>query len=171
MKEMGCKVEEEKSNGVKPVENEITAEAPRKKNITPTLKPKYYDDDYSPNPILGSFKSMIIAVLAALLTGAAYYYMSSRSAVLKPANKGLTASVNVQASIVDVYDYLSTPDFRTEWHFGAVEINGPAIDHSAITGAFSWMIFLGPLKSRFVWPVAAVSHPMPQARYSPRYCT
>ncbi len=137
MKEMGCKSAEEKQNGAKPVENETSAEASRMKNITPKLKPKYYDDDYdSPNPILDSFKSMIIAVLAAVLAGAAYYYMSSRSAVLKPANKGLTASANVQASILDVYDYLSTPDFRTEWHFGAVEINGPAIDHSAITGAY-----------------------------------
>ena len=142
MKEMGCKSSEEKQNGANPVENEISAETTRMKNITPKLKPKYCYDDYDPpSPIPDSFKSMIIAVLAAVLTGAAYYYMSSRSAVLKPANKGLTASVNVQASILDVYDYLSTPDFRTEWHFGAVEINGPAIDHSAITGAF---FFFGP---------------------------
>ena len=69
-----------------------------------------------------------------MLAGLAYYLISTRSAVLKAPNRGLTASVNVDATILDVYDYLSTPDFRTEWHFGAVEITGPAIDHSAIPG-------------------------------------
>eukprot|EP00282_Hemiselmis_andersenii_P013934 CAMPEP_0114164786 /NCGR_PEP_ID=MMETSP0043_2-20121206/30867_1 /TAXON_ID=464988 /ORGANISM="Hemiselmis andersenii, Strain CCMP644" /LENGTH=53 /DNA_ID=CAMNT_0001261497 /DNA_START=60 /DNA_END=217 /DNA_ORIENTATION=- len=33
-----------------------------------------------------------------------------------------------------VYDYVSTPDYRTEWHMGSVEVSGPAIDHSAVIG-------------------------------------
>lgn len=45
-----------------------------------------------------------------------------------------TPQAVVDADILAVYDYVSTPDFRTEWHMGSVEVSGPAIDHSAVIG-------------------------------------
>ena len=140
LKEMGCNSQDERSNYkniecTSETETESSKSAERS-NIRPKLKqqPKVDDEYRAPRPFLDSVKSIVFSVFTAMLAGLAYYLISTRSAVLKAPNRGLTASVNVDATILDVYDYLSTPDFRTEWHFGAVEITGPAIDHSAIPG-------------------------------------
>lgn len=48
--------------------------------------------------------------------------------------RSVIASKTIRTRLGRAYDYISTPDFRTEWHMGAVEVAGPAIDHSAVTG-------------------------------------
>uniref|UniRef100_A0A7S4M0E0 Activator of Hsp90 ATPase N-terminal domain-containing protein n=2 Tax=Guillardia theta TaxID=55529 RepID=A0A7S4M0E0_GUITH len=48
--------------------------------------------------------------------------------------RSVIASKTIRTKLGRAYDYISTPDFRTEWHMGAVEVAGPAIDHSAVTG-------------------------------------
>lgn len=77
------------------------------------------------------FASLILTVLMGLL---AWYMMKYRIA-RKPIVKGISTSVMLDWDITNVYEYVSTPDFRTEWHMAAVEVNGPAIDHSAVTGS------------------------------------
>ena len=77
------------------------------------------------------FASMALTVLVGVLS----WYMMRHRMPRKAAVKGITTSIMLDWDITNVYDYVSTPDFRTEWHMAAVEVNGPAIDHSAVTGA------------------------------------
>eukprot|EP00960_Hanusia_phi_P049581 759640-Hanusia_phi.AAC.2 len=70
---------------------------------------------------------------------AGYVYFMSRKGGKDPnALRSVTASKTIRTNVASVYEYISTPDFRTEWHMGAVEVAGPAIDHSAVTGERSW---------------------------------
>jgi hypothetical protein len=135
MREMGCAPAEEKRKNSTDSHDDEGSKNLAKNNVHVRTKPRFDEEiDLPPVSILDSVKSILISVIAAVLAGVAYYYISNRPATLKPPSKGLVASVVVDATILEVYDYMSTPDFRTEWHFNTIEINGPAIDHSAIPG-------------------------------------
>ena len=80
-------------------------------------------------------KMLVVPFIAAVLTSLVYYRISTNSnSPLKPPEKLITSSIVIDSSLADVYNYVSTPDFRTEWHFNAMEVQGPAIDHSSIPG-------------------------------------
>lgn len=138
LREMGCHQSDDTKSKSDDIQESESSKMPIKNN--PHQKPKQRIDEELEPPLVSVFdsvKSIFISVLAAVLAGLAYYYISTRPATLQQASRGLTASAIADASILEVYDYMSTPDFRTEWHFNAVEINGPAIDHSAIPGKMS----------------------------------
>ena len=81
-----------------------------------------------------SLTSFVVSSLASLVVvGAAIYYANRMHRPAKSA-RGIQSGLLIASELDRVYNYLSTPDFRTEWHFNAVEVSGPAIDHSAVPG-------------------------------------
>jgi len=77
--------------------------------------------------------SLIISIVVSIIAVAVGYYYSKSRVPIKPL-RGVSAVVVISSEINRVYDYVSTPDFRTEWHLSSVEVSGPAIDHSAVVG-------------------------------------
>jgi hypothetical protein len=71
--------------------------------------------------------------ISLLMTAGVMYYTRLRAPTQLPPPVGISFAVTVDSDIMTVYNYLSQPEHRTEWH-DAVEVSGPAIDHSAIVG-------------------------------------
>lgn len=105
----------------------------RQKPASQGLSGEYQDEDGEGSWInkLLPFASLILTVLMGLLA----WYMMKYRVPRKPIVKGISTSVMLDWDITNVYEYVSTPDFRTEWHMAAVEVNGPAIDHSSVPGS------------------------------------
>lgn len=106
----------------------------------------------------------ISLVLSLGMVGVAYY-MAQRHAPTKGV-RGVNGVTMIASELTRVYDYVSTPDFRTEWHLGSVEVSGPAIDHSAVPGEiFSEEVQIGKSSVTLDWnvlqrqfPTSASSH-------------
>ena len=92
------------------------------------------EDGGGPKVFQPSLTSFGVSLLASLVVvGAAIYYANRMHRPAKSA-RGIQSGLLIASELDRVYNYLSTPDFRTEWHFNAVEVSGPAIDHSAVPG-------------------------------------
>ena len=85
---------------------------------------------------LGFLASLIPSLLVSIFIACGFVYFGRiKLSKARPAPVlGISTSTLIDGDILAVWDYVSTPDFRTEWHMRSVEVSGPAIDHSAVVG-------------------------------------
>lgn len=93
--------------------------------------------------------STVIAIAVAFLM---HKFRGFSWPVEKPTT--VSTSISIESNILSVYDYISTPEFRTEWHMGSIEVSGPAIDHSAVVGErFVEEMSIGSTTAEVEWNV------------------
>jgi hypothetical protein len=92
-----------------------------------------------PKPEMPMYMQILIntipmLLISLLMTAGLMYYKRTRVPYQVPPPIGISVGVTIDSDIMAVYEFLSTPELRTEWHLNAVEVSGPAMDHSAIVG-------------------------------------
>lgn len=100
--------------------------------------------------------NIVMLVGSTVFAIAAAFLMHKFKGFSWPVEKPTTVSTSIliQSDILSVYDYISTPEFRTEWHMGSVEVSGPAIDHSAVVGErFVEEMSIGSIIAEVEWNV------------------
>jgi hypothetical protein len=86
-------------------------------------------------------------LISLLMTAGLMYYKRFRVPYQVPQPVGISTGVTIDSDIMAVYEFLSTPELRTEWHMNAVEVSGPAMDHSAIVGKLLPFVLFLKLRS------------------------
>jgi hypothetical protein len=110
--------------------------------------------------------SFVISIFMTIVAVAIGFYYSKMRATTKPILRGVYSGITIGSDLQRVYDYVSTPDFRTEWHMGSVEVAGPAIDHSAVVGErFAEELHLGAHELHLDWHVVDRQFPTSTATH------